>query len=63
MSFEVACKELGNDCDFVAKGQDLEEIIKSTIGHGKEAHGLSETQVRDANMVETMKAKAKYLYP
>ncbi len=63
MSFEVACRELGNDCDFVVKGQDLEEIVKVTVEHGKEVHGQSEAQVRDDKVVETMKAKAKYLYP
>jgi predicted small metal-binding protein len=63
MSFEVPCRDLGNDCDFVIKGQDLGELLKVTVEHGKEAHGLSEAQVREDKMVDEMKAKAKYLYP
>lgn len=63
MSFEIPCRELGMECDFIAKGQDLEELIKATVEHGKEVHNLSEAQVREPAMVDRMKARAKYLYP
>jgi predicted small metal-binding protein len=47
---------LGNDCDFVIKGQDLGELLKVTAEHGKEVHSLSEEQVRDDRMVDEVRS-------
>lgn len=37
---QIACREIGVDCDFVAKGNTDEEVMQECRKHGKEAHGM-----------------------
>jgi len=30
------------DCDFTARGETVEEILKQCVDHGREAHGMKE---------------------
>ena len=40
MVMELVCKDYGYDCDFIAKGENAEEIIKEFGKHTDEEHGL-----------------------
>jgi predicted small metal-binding protein len=35
---QLSCRSMGEDCDFVAKGQDEDEIAKKAIDHVKSDH-------------------------
>ena len=40
MTFELACRDYGYDCDFVAKGEDGEYVMREFGKHVDEEHGL-----------------------
>lgn len=35
---QLGCRELGGDCDFVAKGNSGEEIKKKIFAHAEKSH-------------------------
>ena len=37
---ELVCKDYGYDCEFVAEGENAEEIMKEFGKHTDEEHGL-----------------------
>lgn len=42
MAKVVYCRDAGVDCDFVARGKTVEEVLKQCMKHGREAHGMTE---------------------
>ena len=42
MAKVLTCRDAGVDCDFVACGETVEEILGKAAKHGKEAHGMKE---------------------
>ena len=40
MTFELACRDYGYDCDFVARGEDSEYVMREFGKHVDEEHGL-----------------------
>ncbi len=42
MSKSLSCKDVGPECDFVARGETEEEIMGQVAQHAKEAHGMDE---------------------
>lgn len=51
----LSCKDMGlMDCDFVAKAETAEEVMKQAGDHAKTAHGMTDEQL----MTEENKAKA-----
>ena len=40
MSKVVRCRDVGVDCDFVARGETEQEVLQQCAKHGKEAHGM-----------------------
>lgn len=42
MSKVLKCRDVGMDCDFVARGESEEEILQKAAAHGKAAHGLDQ---------------------
>ncbi len=38
----VKCRDVGVDCDFVARGQTEQEILDQCSEHARTAHGMSE---------------------
>lgn len=38
----IACRDMGADCDFVARGETVEELFKNAGEHGREVHGMTE---------------------
>ncbi len=42
MTKVMRCKDVGLDCDYVARGKDDEEIMTKVAEHAKEAHGMQD---------------------
>ena len=40
MVMELVCKDYGYDCDFVTKGENVEDVMKEFGKHSDEEHGL-----------------------
>ena len=38
----LSCREMGVECDFVARGETVEEILEKALEHGKKVHGMTE---------------------
>ncbi len=53
MAKVLACKDLGADCDFVARGETEEELFKATAEHGAQVHGMTDIP---PEMIEKAKA-------
>jgi predicted small metal-binding protein len=46
----LSCREAGCECDYIAKGETEEEVIRDAADHGIKEHGKKEedmTQMRD----------------
>lgn len=59
MAFELACKDLGQDCDFVAKGQTMDELMAQGAEHGKTVHHMTDAQMQDPKLGEALKAAVR----
>jgi len=42
MAKVLSCRDAGVDCDFVARGETVEEILKQCVEHGRKAHDMKE---------------------
>jgi predicted small metal-binding protein len=42
MSKVLKCRDVGMDCDFVARGETEEEILKQAAKHAGTAHGMTD---------------------
>ncbi len=51
MTLTVSCWDIGADCDFVAKGATMEELETNILEHCRDAHGLTEEQVNESQML------------
>jgi predicted small metal-binding protein len=54
-----ACKDLGMDCDFVAKGETVEEVSRKAMEHGQKVHGevlkkMTDTPEKAAELQQAM---------
>ena len=38
----MSCREVGMDCDFVAKGESEQEIMQQAAEHARTDHGMTE---------------------
>ena len=38
----ISCRDVGVDCDFVARGQTEEEILQQCAEHARTEHGMNE---------------------
>jgi predicted small metal-binding protein len=36
----LKCKDVGVDCDFVASGKTVEEVLKKAAEHARKDHGI-----------------------
>jgi len=52
----VSCKEVGMDCDYVAKGDTEEELMKDAARHAVKDHGYKEEDIMKPELVEKIKA-------
>jgi len=42
MAKVVRCRDVGVDCDFEARGQNEQEVLKKCAEHARSAHGMQE---------------------
>jgi len=55
MTYTLACRDAGVDCDFVARGETEEEVLKIGAKHAKEVHGYTDEQLNDPKFIEENK--------
>jgi predicted small metal-binding protein len=55
----VACKDMGQDCDFVATGATAEEVGAALSEHGMAAHGMTEADMNSPENMAKMEAAMK----
>jgi predicted small metal-binding protein len=56
MAKTLACRDLGLDCDFIAMGEDADEVLASAADHAEEAHGIN---VMPPELLEEARAAIK----
>lgn len=56
MAKVLLCKDLGTDCDFVARGETEEELFKVVVEHGAQVHGMTDVP---PEMIEKAKSLIK----
>jgi len=42
MSKVIKCRDVGVDCDFVARGETVQEVMKKCEEHARSKHGMQE---------------------
>ena len=55
MAQELACRDAGIVCDFVARGETEEEVLAEGIKHVKAVHGYTDEQVNNPKFLEESK--------
>lgn len=38
----LSCREMGKECDFVARGNTVDEVLEKAAEHGRKVHGITE---------------------
>jgi predicted small metal-binding protein len=51
----VSCREVGVDCDYVAKGETEEEIMKNAGEHAVKDHGYKQEDIMTLEMKEKIR--------
>ena len=59
MAYTLACRDLGSDCPYVARGETMEELLADAAKHGKEVHGMTDEQLNDPKTIVQWKALIK----
>ena len=52
---ELACRDVGFDCDGVVSGGSEDDVMTQVAAHAKEVHGLSDAQVTDPGFAQQVK--------
>ncbi len=52
---ELHCRDVGFDCDAVVVAASDEEIVAQVVEHAKSVHGLTDEQLSDPALVETVR--------
>ena len=42
MTMVIKCRDVGVDCDFVARGQNEQEVMNACAEHARTDHGMTE---------------------
>lgn len=59
MEYQLACKDTGVDCPFVAKGETMDKMMDVAVKHVKEIHGYTDEQLNAPEMQKVIKAAIK----
>lgn len=59
MAMTLACRDLGEDCHYVARGETEEEVMADADKHAKEVHGFTDEQLKDPKLIKSVKAAIK----
>ena len=52
MTMVVKCRDVGIDCDFEARGQNAQEVMKKCAEHARQEHGMQEIPAEVAAKVK-----------
>jgi predicted small metal-binding protein len=52
----VSCREVGCDCDYVAKGETEEELLKDASQHALSDHGYKEEEIMSPELKDKIKS-------
>ena len=55
----LACRDLGEDCHYVARAETEKELMADAGKHAKEVHGFTDEQLKDPAMMKKIKAAIK----
>lgn len=50
MAKALGCRDVGVDCDFVARGETEEEVLRKASEHGRQFHNKEVTPDMEARM-------------
>lgn len=42
MAKKMNCRDVGPDCDFVARGETEEKVMEQVVEHARTAHGIEQ---------------------
>jgi len=59
MTMTLACKDVGVDCSYVARAQNMDDLLTDSGAHAKEVHGYTDEQLSDPKMIEELKKVIK----
>jgi len=59
MTMTLACRDLGTDCPYVARGETEEELMAGMVKHAKEVHSYTDEQLKDPELMKNVKAAIK----
>jgi len=59
MAMTLACRDTGTECDYVARGETIDDLNANIAKHAKEVHGLSDEELSDTKMIEMIKSLIK----
>jgi predicted small metal-binding protein len=52
----INCRDVGVDCDYVAKGETEEELMKDAAEHAVKDHGYKEEEIMTPEMKEKIRS-------
>ena len=59
MGLKLACRDVGVDCSYVARGDTIEQLMAAGGKHAKEVHGYTEQQLNNPELIAKIKAAVK----
>lgn len=59
MVYELACKDMGVECPYVAHGEKVDDVLADAGKHGKEVHGYTDEQLKDPAMQKNLRSLVK----
>ncbi len=59
MGLKLACQDMGLNCSYVSRGENMEELMADAGPHGKKVHGYTDEQLNSPEMMEKVKAAVK----
>lgn len=57
MARELHCRDVGFDCEAVVTADNDAEVVAQVVEHGKSVHGLSDEQLADPGLQETVRGQ------
>ena len=59
MTMTLACRDVGTNCPYIARGETEEELMEDAVKHVKDVHGYTDEQINDPEMQEKVKKAVK----
>ena len=59
MGKTLACRDLGADCQYVARGETEDDLMTDMGKHAKDVHGYTDDQLKDPGLTKKIKAAIK----